>query len=59
NTTPGSFSFYLWEASDLRFDELMDTLLQIALTVAEQRSKLMFSFDSGLLSGAGGVKTGA
>lgn len=56
NTTPGSFSFYLWEAAGLTFEELMDALLQIALKGAEERSKLMFSFESGLLSGGGGSK---
>lgn len=57
NTTPGSFAFYLWEATDVRFEDLMDSLLQIALATAEERSKLMFSFESGLLSGAPGAKT--
>jgi D-alanine-D-alanine ligase len=58
NTTPGSFSFYLWEETGLPFADLMDSLLQIALTTSEERSKLMFSFESGLLSGASGGKTG-
>lgn len=58
NTTPGSFSFYLWERSGLDFAALMDELLGIALTVHQQKSDLMFSFDSGLLRGAAGAKAG-
>ncbi|HEV3473432.1 MAG TPA: D-alanine--D-alanine ligase family protein [Actinomycetota bacterium] len=58
NTTPGSLSFYLWEHSGLQFPELMDELLDIALEVHRQKSELMFSFDSGLLQGATGVKAG-
>ncbi|MEA2476344.1 MAG: D-alanine-D-alanine ligase [Actinomycetota bacterium] len=58
NTTPGSFSFYLWEETGLSFGDLMDSLLQIALTTSEERSKLMFSFESGLLSSTSGGKAG-
>ena len=57
NTIPGSFSFYLWEASGLPFVDLMETLIDIALKNHERRSDLMFSFDSGILDGAG-AKTG-
>ncbi|MGH2694184.1 MAG: D-alanine--D-alanine ligase family protein [Actinomycetota bacterium] len=52
NTMPGSFAFYLWEASDLSFEGLMDELLDIALAEHEERASLMFTFDSGLLEGA-------
>ena len=30
NTIPGSLSFYLWEATGIRFDELVDRLIAIA-----------------------------
>jgi len=52
NTMPGSFAFYLWEASGLSFEELMDELLDIALAEHEERARLMFTFDSGLLEGS-------
>ncbi len=58
NTTPGSFSFYLWEHSGLSFTALMDELLGIARDVHREKSELMFSFDSGLLNGATGAKAG-
>ena len=57
NTVPGSFSFYLWEASGVSFEQLMSTLIDIAMDTHARRSGLMFSFDSGMLDGAG-VKSG-
>ena len=30
NTIPGSLSFYLWEATGVKFDELIDRLISIA-----------------------------
>ena len=30
NTIPGSLSFYLWEATGVPFDELVDTLIGVA-----------------------------
>ena len=58
NTTPGSFAFYLWEATGLAFPDLMDRLIEIALAGHRERSELMFSFDSGLLQKMKGGKTG-
>jgi D-alanine-D-alanine ligase len=53
NTVPGSFSFYLWEASGTSFQELMKTLLDIAVATHHQKSELMFSFESGMLDASG------
>lgn len=58
NTMPGSFSFYLWEASGLPFEALMEELLAIALAEHEARSQLLFSFDSGMLEQQGWGKSG-
>ena len=57
NTAPGSFAFYLWEASGIAFSELMDTTIEIALAQHARRKALMFTYDSGMLERAG-VKTG-
>ncbi|HEX2195318.1 MAG TPA: D-alanine--D-alanine ligase, partial [Actinomycetota bacterium] len=57
NTTPGSFAFYLWEPSGVTFPELVGSLVESALAGHEEKSKLMFSFESGLLEGFGGGKT--
>jgi D-alanine-D-alanine ligase len=58
NTTPGSFSFYLWEESGLPFSGLMDELVDIAIETHRIKSDLMFTFDSGLLDSSLGVKSG-
>ena len=58
NTVPGSFAFYLWEATGVAFDELLDRLVQIALTTHRYKSELMFTFDSGMLEAERGGKTG-
>lgn len=58
NTVPGSLSFYLWEASGLGFDKLMDQLVSMALAVHEARSQLMVTFDSNMLEGSSGGKAG-
>jgi D-alanine-D-alanine ligase len=57
NTVPGSLAFYLWEASGLSFADLVQSLIDSALTGHAAASKLMFSFDSGMLAGLGGGKT--
>lgn len=56
NTIPGSMSFYLWEASGLPFDELMDELIARALHAHALKAELLFTFDSGMLERAGGAK---
>jgi D-alanine-D-alanine ligase len=58
NTTPGSFSFYLWEASGLSFPELARELVDIAIDTHRAKSDLLFSFDSGLLETRRGAKSG-
>jgi D-alanine-D-alanine ligase len=57
NTAPGSFAFYLWEASGVSFGELVQSLVDSALRGHADKGRLMFSFESGLLAGFGGGKT--
>ncbi|MDP9067221.1 MAG: D-alanine--D-alanine ligase [Actinomycetota bacterium] len=58
NTTPGSFAFYLWEASGLAFADLADELVDIALQRHRSTSERLFSFESGMLDRAArGAKT--
>jgi D-alanine-D-alanine ligase len=49
NSIPGSLAFYLWEATGLPFDELVDTLLTIALRRHQERAQTQFSFEVNLL----------
>ena len=58
NTIPGSLSFYLWEASGLSFEALVDELLDIALETHRVNAELLFSFDSDMLTGRQGAKHG-
>lgn len=58
NTTPGSFAFYLWEESGVGFDELLDRVIQVALSTQRAKTELLFSYDSGMLEAARGGKTG-
>lgn len=60
NTVPGSFSFYLWEATGkgMKFDQLMDELIAIALEDHKAKSQLMFTYDSSMLQREAGAKTG-
>lgn len=58
NTTPGSFSFYLWEETDLSFAQLAERLIEIALAAHEKKKELMFTFESGMLDRSSGGKSG-
>ena len=55
NAVPGSFSFYLWEATGMPFDELLSLLIASALAAHKAKSELLFSFDSTML---GSLPTG-
>ncbi len=58
NTIPGSLAFYLWEAGDVSFPQLMDRLVQQALDRERRRSRMTFSYETNLLANysAQGVK---
>ena len=56
NTIPGSLSFYLWEATGLPFDKLMNTLVQLALKRKRNQSLKTVSYDQNIFSLGGGVK---
>ncbi len=58
NTIPGSLSFYLWEAAGLPFDQLLDTMLELAFKRHRERESLSFSYDTNILSAVslGGAK---
>ena len=58
NTMPGSFAFYLWEATGMSFQELMEELIAIGLAEHQGRGELLFSFDSGMLDKQGWGKSG-
>ena len=58
NTIPGSFSFYLWDKSDLNFTQLMHELIDIALKKHRAKNGRVRSYTTNLLSekAAKGIK---
>jgi D-alanine-D-alanine ligase len=50
NTLPGSLAYYLWEEEGLRFDQLVSTLVQIALDRHERQRATVYSFSANLLT---------
>lgn len=58
NTIPGSLSFYLWEATGISFDKLMDKLVQLALKRKRESALKTVSYDQNIFSLGGGVKGG-
>ena len=49
NAIPGSLAYYLWEASGIPFDALVEKLVTIALRRREERARTQFSFEVNLL----------
>jgi D-alanine-D-alanine ligase len=49
NTIPGSLAFYLWEATGIPFDALVERLIAIALDRHQSRAQTQFSFEVNLL----------
>lgn len=56
NTIPGSLSFYLWEATGLSFDALMDKLVELALKRNRDASTKTVSYDRNIFALGGGTK---
>lgn len=51
NTIPGSLSFYLWEATGMPYDKLIDKLISLAFRRNRNRENLTFTIDTNILSG--------
>ncbi len=49
NTIPGSMSFYLWEPSGTSYPQLIDRLVEIALTQSRDNTTQLRSFETNLL----------
>ncbi len=56
NTIPGSLSFYLWEATGITFEQLMDKLVALALKRKRDTDRKTFTYDSNIFAMGGGVK---
>lgn len=51
NTIPGSLAFYLWEATGLKYTDMIDRLVEIAFRRQRNRENLTFTIDTNILSG--------
>lgn len=64
NTIPGSLAFYLWEPVGVKYPELLDRMVFLALKRQREEKALTFSFETNILNGVsfggklGGAKGG-
>lgn len=57
NTIPGSLSFYLWEATGIKYKEMLSKLIDLSLERQREENNLSFSYDTNILEGyKGGIK---
>ena len=58
NSIPGSLAFYLWEAKDINFTQVLDDMINIGIKDYKKRLSKTHSFESNILQGfaANGVK---
>lgn len=56
NTIPGSLSFYLWEATGISFEKLMDKLVELALKRKRDTERKTFTYDQNIFCLSGGMK---
>lgn len=58
NTIPGSLAFYLWEPKGVKYSELLDRLISLAVKRQRNNEEITYSFDTNILSSAslGGSK---
>ena len=51
NTIPGSLAFYLWEATGVKYTELLDRLIDLAFKRQRSRENISYTIDTNILSG--------
>lgn len=58
NTIPGSLAFYLWDATGVKYPELIDRLIDLAFKRARTRDNITYTIDTNILAGVsfGGSK---
>ena len=52
NTIPGSLSYYLWEASGIKYPELIDKMVEYAMKAKNEKDRNSFAYSSDILKGA-------
>ncbi len=58
NTIPGSLSFYLWEPAGVKYPELLDRMVSLALKRKRESEDINYSFDTNILENFGGGSKG-
>jgi len=58
NTIPGSLSFYLWEPIGVKYPELLDRMVSLALKREREAADISYSFDTNILANFGGGAKG-
>ena len=53
NTIPGSLAFYLWEPKGVKYPQLLERMIQLALKRHRQSEKINYTFDTNILSMGG------
>jgi len=51
NTIPGSLSFYLWDATGLKYPRLLDKLIDLAFRRQRNRDNLTYTINTNILAG--------
>ena len=51
NSIPGSLAFYLWDAKDINFTQLLDDMINIGIKDYKKRISKTHSFESNILQG--------
>ena len=51
NSIPGSLAFYLWDAKDINFTQVLDDMIQIGIKDYKKRVSKTHSFESNILQG--------
>ena len=51
NSIPGSLAFYLWDAKDINFTQVLDDMINIGIKDYKRRMSKTNSFDSNILQG--------
>lgn len=59
NTIPGSLAFYLWEATDIKYPELLDRMIDLAFKRQRNRDNITYTIDTNILSGVSFGSKGA
>lgn len=58
NTIPGSLAFYLWEATGIKYKEMLSELIDLSFIRQREENNLSFSYDTNILEGFSGGSKG-